>query len=173
MILKMTSIVFIFFSTTIFGFHFANRSVYKLKDFKQLLKALIILETEIKYGYETLIVATKKISEKIDEPISLIFEEFSKKLQEKIFEDINSLWCESIEDFKDKLYFNEDEIHEIKSLSKILDNIEMDLQIKNILLLKNYLEKEINELQIVSYKEAKMYKSISILGSLLILVLLI
>ncbi len=171
--MNVISICFIFFSIVIYGFYFSNKNIYKLKDYKQLKKALLILETEINFGNETLHYATSKISEKINAPFSLVFSSFSKKLNDEIYTDINILWEDSIHLHKDKLYFTVNEIDEIKSLGKVLYSSDINLQIKNIKMLMQYLDKEIDELQANSFKEAKMYKTISILVSLLVVILLI
>ncbi len=167
------AISFIFFTIIIYGFYFSNKSVYKLKDYKQLKKAMLILEAEINFGNETLSNATRKISKKINKPFSKIFNEFSNKLDEEIYTDINVLWENSIQLYRKNLYFTENEIDEIKSLGKVLDSGDITLQLKNIKVLIQYLDKEINELQTNSFKEAKVYKTISVLVSLLVVILLI
>ncbi len=169
----MIAITLITVTLVSYGFYFSNKSIYRLKDFKELKKALLILEGEITFGNENLYNATKKISKKIKEPLSSIFLEFSNKIEKEIYIDINILWNDSIDMYKDKLYFQEDEVDEIKSLGKALGNGDVELQLKNILILINYIDSRIEELQNKSYKEAKMYKSISLLFSALVTIILI
>ncbi len=164
--------IFIFLSVTIYGFYLSERSVYKLRDFKQFKKALLMLQAEIKFSNEILSKACVKISEKVDTPINLIFLEFGNLLEEEIYTDINDLWCASIEKYNERLYFTSDEILELKSLSTILGESDIDMQLKNISLLIEYIDKEVEELHKLSYKESKMYKSISVLTSFLIIILL-
>ncbi len=171
--MNIVAIILIFLSSVIYGFYFSNKNIYKLKDYKELKKALLILEGEISFGNETLAFATNKISKKINVPINLIFENFSKEIEEDIYTDINIIWEKSVQNYEHKLYFTKNEIDEIKSFGKILYSQDADLQIKNINMLIKYLDKEIDELQVNSFKEAKMYKSISVLVSLLIVILLI
>ncbi len=171
--MQILSIVLICISLTAYGFFLSNKIIYRLKDFKELKKALLILETEMNFGNETLSYATKNISNKIKEPLKSIFLRFSKKLKDEIYIDINILWDESIDMYKGKLYFEKEEIEEIKSLSKSFDSNDIELQLKNISILINYVDKKIEELQVRGYKEAKMYKSISVLFSLISVILLI
>lgn len=157
----------------IYGSYLGNKGVYKLKDYKEIRKGLILLESEIKYNKELLHIACKKISLRMENPISEIFFSFGKRLENEIYKETKDLWNQSVDDFKNKLYFNNYEIEEIKRFGNILGNNDKDVQLENIKLLIDYISNQTDEISKESYKTVKLYKSISLLGGVLIVIILL
>ncbi len=156
-----------------YGSYIGSKEVYKLKDYKELKKGLLLLESEIKYSNELISVACKKISENMEMPIKKIFYEFSEELEENIYDETYKIWEDIVEKYKEEMYFTPFELDEIKRFGQMLSSNDMELQLKNITMLIKFIEVEIKELSNTSFKKVKLYKTISILCGLLIIIILV
>ena len=145
---------------------YKNR-VIELKDFRN---AINILETKIKFTYEPIKEIFKEISKNTDKKISQIFENSCKYIEEN---STKEAWNKSIEETKEILSLNEEDINIIKSLGNMLGKTDVEGQISEIELTSNYIETQIAKAEEERKKNEKMYRTLGTVVGLAIVIILI
>lgn len=173
MIIKITGICLIMFSSTLIGLYYSNRDFFRQNDLKEIKKALLILMSEIDYCLTPLPLAMRNISTRINNPISKIFLNCSDIISQNTNKSMNEIWKESIDNNKEELYLNEEDIGYLYSFGKTLGYLDKGLQINNISITVKYIEEKINELNESITKNKKLYQSAGILCGLIICIVLI
>lgn len=171
--ITILGILLVMSSCTLAGIYYANIEIFRIKDIREMKKALIILLSEIEYTLTPLPQAMENISRRIEEPISNIFSDFSRSLNDKTGQGIGEIWVQVLDDNKDLYYFNKEDIDYLKSFGKTLGYLDKSLQVNSISITIKYMEDKIEELNITSLKNKKLYQTLGVLGGLLICIVLI
>lgn len=171
--LRILGILLVMLSSTLAGVYYANIEAFRIKDLREMKKALIILLSEIEYTLTPLPQAMDNISKRIDEPISKIFSEFSSSLNDKTGQGLGDIWVKILEDNKDLYYFNKEDIDYLKSFGKTLGYLDKSLQINSIAVTIKYMEEKVEELNVSSLKNKKLYQTLGVLAGMLICIVLI
>ncbi len=172
MTIKIIGGVLIILSNLLIGFYYGYKEIFRQNDLMEIQKALEILKTEINYSMSTLIEATENIKSKTKLPISKIFYSLQKKLLNASDETIENLWIQSVQENKKYTYFNKEDIEHILSFGKVLGYLDKEMQLINIKILTDYLNRKILEIDKTKNKNKKLYITLSILVGLLILVII-
>jgi len=171
--IQIVGIILIMTACTTAGIYYANKPAFRIKDLKEIKKALIILHSEIEYTLTPLPVAIENISKRIDGHISKIFSDFVVLLKEKRNHDIGEIWLMSLEESKEKTYFMEEDLEYLISFGKTLGYLDKTLQVNSIALTIKYIEDKIEEITLVSLKNKKLYQTLGVLSGLLICIVLV
>ena len=171
--IRILGMVLIMTSSTLAGLYYANIQMFRIKDLKEIKKALIILLSEIEYTLTPLPQAMENISKRIDDPIDKIFLDFCNTLNDKTGQGIGEIWQDVLDDNKDYYYFSEEDLDYLKSFGKTLGYLDKNLQINSISITIKYIEDKIEELNVTSLRNKKLYQTLGILGGLLICIVLI
>ncbi len=171
--IKILGGILVSLTICIYGFYYSYKESYRQKDLQLLKKSLTIFSSEINYAMSTIEVAAKNISEKTSHPINKIFSDFNKELKENNNSDIYYMWKNSIENNVSSTYFNEEDIREIITFGKTLGYLDHNQQIVNINLLLEYINNAIEEIESTKNQDKKLYQTLSVLGSLLVVIILI
>lgn len=174
-IIKWTSLISIFLLATWLG----NRIAYKYKNrVKQLQELKIILntiETKIKFTQQPLTEIFKEIvhhknSKNSKNGINIIFKEASEKIDMECFKKV---WSESIYKAKEKLDLTQEDIDIIESMGKTLGTTDIEGQIKEIEIIKDFIENQIEKAEEERKKNEKMYKMLGGIAGIGIVIILI
>lgn len=171
--IRMLGIILIMISSTLAGLYYANMQMFRIRDLKEVKKALIILLSEIEYTLTPLPQAMENISTRIEAPVNKIFIDSSNILNEKTGQGIGEVWAEILQNNKEDYYFAEEDLDYLKSFGKTLGYLDKNLQINSIRVTVKYIEDKIEELNVTSLQNKKLYQTLGILGGLLICVVLI
>ncbi|MCL1935558.1 MAG: stage III sporulation protein AB [Defluviitaleaceae bacterium] len=169
--MRILGTILIILSTTLLGTYFGNIYGFRVKDLKEIRKALVILKSEIDYTQSPLHHAAFNISEKLSMPISKIFKEFSNLLKEKVFPPI--ALEKSFSKYASDTYLTTDDFYQLNSFGKTLGYLDKNLQISTINLTISYLDERIEEQMLIYLKNKKLYQTLGILSGLLVVVVLI
>jgi len=171
--IRVLGIVLIMGSSTLAGLYYANMQMFRIKDLKEIKKALIILLSEIEYTLTPLPQAMENISTRIETPVNKIFIDSATTLNEKTGQGISEVWAEVLNNNKSDYYFTEEDLDYLKSFGKTLGYLDKNLQLNSIQVTIKYIEDKIEELNVTSLQNKKLYQTLGILGGLLICVVLI
>lgn len=173
MILKIIGAVIIVLSSTLIGFFYSRKEEYRINDLNEMKRAFTILISEIEYASNSLPESMINISNKTENPISKILIDFAENLNKKDGQTIQQLWTEAVIRNKNDTYFIDEDLENIKSFGSTLGYLDRNMQINNINMMIDYINKKTDTLSEISIKNKKMYRSLGILGGMIIAIILI
>lgn len=171
-IIKYIFLLCVFLNCCIIGFLLANKykkRVYELRTFKEMVN---ILETKMKFTYEPLGNIFDDIINLYSDKnqLSQIFIQAKNNMKSL---DVSSSWNLAIENVKENICLNKDDINIIKGLGRELGQTDIEGQIKEFELINCFLDTQIKEAEEQCKKNEKMYKTLgSIIGIALVIILI-
>lgn len=173
MLLKIIGSSIVLLVTTIGGFYYGNIESYRIYDLLEFKRALGILRSEVEFALTPLKEAFSNIANRVREPIRYMFLTLEKKLDSNSNEIISEIWRSSIEENVNKTYFSKEDIDEIIVFGKTLGYLDRGMQMQSIDILTEYIDEKIKQLDKTRIKNKKMYRSMGVLGGILIIIVLI
>jgi len=171
MALKFAGAGLVMVSAIMWGLYMASKEIFRLKDLREMKRALDILASEIEYAMNQLDEAAMNISSKCAEPVKGIFENFSRNIN--ILNNVGQAWSQAVESCAESSYFNPPDLDMMSDFSKTLGYLDKNMQINSISMQLDYINSQIDKLEGSWEKSRKMYLSLGSLGGILIVVLLI
>lgn len=167
-IVKFIFLIFIFLTSSIIGINISRKYSERVKELKQFFQALTIFEEKIKFTYEPIPDVFFDISENFDDPLKNIFYNASEKMQSM---SASEAWEDAIDESKNNL--TRDDKSSIKALAKMLGKTDLDGQVSEIRLTKQFIKTKIEEAEFQKNKNEKLYKTLGITFGLTIVIILI
>ena len=167
-IVKFIFLIFIFLTSSIIGINISRKYSERVKELKQFFQALTIFEEKIKFTYEPIPDVFFDISENFDAPLKDIFYNASEKMQS---ESASEAWEDAIDESKNNL--TKEDKASIKALAKMLGKTDLDGQVSEIRLTKQFIKTKIEEAEFQRNKNEKLYKTLGITFGLTIVIILI
>ncbi len=140
----------------------------RVKDLKEMRKALNFFEEKIKFTYEPIPDVFREISEKMNPNIGNIFKEASEKMNDKF---AGEAWEESVSNSNTN--FTKEDIEIINGLAKMLGKTDIDGQVSEIRLTEKFIDTQIKEAESEKLKNEKLYKTLGATVGLAIVIVLI
>lgn len=171
--LKWIGASLILLSGTAFGFMQASRFARRPKEIRQLMNALLTLESEIVYGLSPLPIALERTASSVPKPVSLLFQEASVRMGERHRErTAGESWSEAVESVWPKLTLREAEKASLLSLSPTLGLTDRDDQSKHLRLAVAQLKSEEGIAREEQLRYERMWKSLGVLSAALVVILM-
>ena len=167
-ILKFFILSLIFISSTYIGIVISKKYTNRVVELKELKNALTIFSTQIKFTYEPIPNIFLQLSEKIQSNIGKIFQKASENMDKNT---AGIAWKEAVENSYTNINKEDKEI--IKSLSNLLGVVDLEGQIKEIELVDNFLNIQIEKAEQEKKKNEKMYKTLGVTIGLAMVIVLI
>lgn len=172
--LKTLGMILVFISSTLGGMYFASIDSLRIKDLKEVKKALKMLEGEIIYAKNKVSIALENISCRLPYPISNIFSDVFSQSDELSFDaNIKELWLNSLEVNSKNTFLSRDDIDYLKGIGDLLGYLDTETQKNTLEMYVLHIDNEIELLNENRDKNAKMYQSLGVLTGLLIIILFI
>lgn len=171
--MKILGIIFILISGTSFGFYYSFKPIYRKSDLLEMKRAILILNSEIKFLSTSIKEALNSIEKSITGPISNIFSIFKKEIDQRRGEELYLIWEDSLEKSVKNTYFIKEDVEKFKLIGKSIGSYDKELNINGLNIILDYIDLSISEIEKEKLKNIKMYQSIGILGSLALIILLI
>ena len=170
-VIRVLGVLLTLAASTVFGVYMASLGTFRRQDLLEFKKAFLILKSEIEYVAAPLPDAMANIAARVAEPIAQLFEDFAVTLrQNPDGESAYKLWLSAIETHRKATFLNEEDWEVIKSFGKTLGYLDKQMQVESINLANDYIDNQVTELQESSVKNQKMYKSLGVVGGLLLVV---
>ncbi|WP_100331533.1 stage III sporulation protein SpoIIIAB [Bacillus xiapuensis] len=142
------------------------------KQIRMLKSALQSLEAEIVYGFTPLHESSRKLSERLAPPISLLFSSFSELLTTTDM-DAAAAWEKSLAAIWPQTALKEEERSILLAFGQTVGKHDRQTEQKQIILTINHLERQEREADDAQKRYGKLARSLSIMGGLLIVLLLL
>lgn len=171
--MKILGIILIFLSGTSFGLYHSFKPIFRKNDLIEMKRALLILNSEIKFLSAGIKEALKSIENNVNSPIKEIFSNFKINLEKKTGESISIIWEESLKNNIKNTYLTKEDEHKFRLIGKNLGSYDKELNLNNLEIIFNYIDTALKDIETEKLKNMKMYQSVGILGSLALIILLI
>jgi stage III sporulation protein AB len=163
--------IFILISTTWTSMEISRSFIKRQVQLRSFIHALQILESEITYGQTPLDSASSRISNRIDPPISWIFEEFSDQLQ-KSSNHTSIIWEQSLNRYWKWTALKEQDRTILVQFGESLGQYGLHHEKGHIHLTLTYLKNQEKEANEQSAKYVKLIRNIGLLGGILLIIVL-
>ena len=166
--IKLVFLISIFFISTILGITISKKYSTRVKELKEINRALNIFEEKIKFTYEPIPDVFEEISNICKNNIGKIFEQASDDM--KIM-SASEAWEKAINESNTKLTKDDKDV--LKSLAKMLGKTDLDGQVNEIRLTLKFLETKLKDAEMERTKNEKLYKTLGATVGLAIVIILI
>jgi len=157
---------------TAIGLYLAAKEDFRLRELQELKKALMILSSEIEHMRAPLPAACANIAKRTKNPISKLFLDFSKLLEANGGETAYQLWMQALEGQKSHMHLAEEDWDIIEGFGKTLGYLDKQMQQSAITYAVEYIDEKAVGLLSQADKNKRMYRSLGIIGGLLLAVVL-
>ena len=140
----------------------------RLRDLKEMRKALNFFEEKIKFTYEPIPDVFEEISHKVQDNIGEIFYNSSKSMEN---ESAGVAWEKAVDEANNN--FTKEDKDIIKGLAKMLGKTDIDGQVSEIRLTCKFLDVQIKDAEIEKNKNEKLYKTLGATVGLALVIILI
>jgi stage III sporulation protein AB len=152
------------------GLYYSVKEGFRVQDLLEFKKALLILSSEIEYMRSTLAEACANIAKRTGLGVSPIFANFSRLLAEGEGETAYQLWLTALE--SGNTFLAPEDKTVLEDFGKTLGYLDKEMQKNAINYAVTYIDEKTTKLQTQSDKNKKMYRSLGVIGGLLITVVL-
>ena len=154
------------------GFYLAAQEGFRVQDLQEFKKALMILSSEIEHLRAPLPIACANIAKRTKEPVSALFTQFSQLLTENEGETAYQLWMQAMGGQKSRAHLAAEDWDVLEGFGKTLGYLDKQMQQSAIAYAVEYIDEKTASLQAQSDKNKRMYRSLGVIGGLLLAVLL-
>ncbi|HZG69939.1 MAG TPA: stage III sporulation protein SpoIIIAB [Chondromyces sp.] len=170
--MKWIGAFIILLASVLFGFERAKQLSNRPKQLRVLRSALQSLETEMLYGHTPLHEAARKLSSQLPMPANRLFSVFSETLT-STETTVRAAWETALLTVWPDTALKPPEFEILRQFGQNLGKHDLLTEQKQILLAIQHLEREEEEARERQRQYERMAKSLSILGGLLVIILLI
>lgn len=171
--IKLVGILFVISSTVIAGFYYGNIETYRIYDLIEIKRALSILKSEVEFAMTPLPEAFINIARRVKNPIDKIFDRLSELSSLDECESIASIWEDTINEFSKDTYLTNEDLEQIIAFGQTLGYLDKNMQLNSIDNITEYIDDSIKLLNKTRFNNMKMYRSLGVLGGILVVVVCI
>lgn len=167
-ILKIAGLIVIFVACVGVGVNISLKYVNRVRELKAMVSALNVFEEKIKFTYAPIPEIFAEIGEGFEGSIGKIFALASENMKTMF---AGEAWEKAVDSVDTN--FTSDDLNVIKGLAKMLGKTDLDGQVSEIRLTKEFLNTKINEAEIEKNKNSKLYKTLGVtvgLGAVIVLI---
>ena len=158
--------------STFIGVLISKKYSSRVDEIQDLITALELLESRLNYTYDTMADAFSFVAKHMKTGAKKIFEISSQKLQiEKNF-TASEVFESTIDEEKNFLSVNQNDIEILKGLSVSLGQVDLESQVKNIRLIGRTLLGQLDEAKNEKNKNFRLCRNMGVLTGLAIVVIL-
>ncbi|MBO8163145.1 MAG: stage III sporulation protein AB [Brevibacillus sp.] len=169
---KLIGAALVLFSATMTGWHIGKSYANRSAQLRALLLALQMLETEIVYGSTPLHRAFVKIGHRVAPEVGRIFLAASEQLVRHEGQTTQVCWQTAIEQHWADTALCKQEQDVLLHLGYVLGSSDREDQQKHLKLAVTHLRTLEEEARLEQYKYEKMYRTLGVLGGLLLVILM-
>ena len=158
--IKVLGSLIVIFAGIGFGFHKAAKEQRRLEQGIAIKRMLYLLQGEIRYGFTPLPEAVLKISTKTEKEYQPFLKNVAKQLETHSEESFAKVWQQAAE-------------KKLKQMGETIGYLDQQMQEKTILLTIEQLDDQIFLMKDQVVKNCKMYRSLGISLSVLIVIILL
>ena len=157
---------------TTLGFYFAAQEGFRIQDLLEMRKALTILSSEIEHLRSPLPMACVNIAKRTKGAAGNLFSQFSQLLTENEGETAYQLWSAAIQSQKKTAFLADEDWDVLDGFGKTLGYLDKQMQQGAIAQAQDYIDEKTTSLQTRQDKNKRMFRSLGVIGGLLLIVIL-
>lgn len=173
LLLKFILILIVLGISTFIGYFLANKFTSRVSEINDLLLALDIFETKIKYTYDSLTTSFLFIADNLKTKIYRIFFIAAEEINQNKNLSAGDIFRKVVDEERIFLNLNNDDIEILKQLGVSLGQTDIEGQIKNIKLVSSSLKRKLEEAKEEKSKNFKLYRNMGMLSGLIIIIILL
>ncbi|MGM7635525.1 stage III sporulation protein SpoIIIAB [Bacillus sp. Hm123] len=170
--MKWIGALFILLGSCWIGMEQGRKLSERPRQIRLLKSALQSLEAEIVYGHTPLYESARKLSERLPQPIATLFSSFAQLLTTTEM-DAQAAWRKSLQDIWSRMELKEEERSILLEFGETVGRHDRLTEQKQILLTLTHLERQEQEAAEAYKRYGKLYRNLSIIGGLFIVLLLL
>ncbi|MCL2577660.1 MAG: stage III sporulation protein AB [Defluviitaleaceae bacterium] len=172
MFLRVAGTLLVMAGSVGLGMYYSAKEGFRVQDLLEFKKALLILSSEIEYMRSTLSEACANIAKRTSLGISPIFLQFSRLLAEGEGETAYQLWLTAMEPCKETTCLAAEDRAVLEDFGKTLGYLDKQMQKNAIDYAVSYIDEKAAAIAAISDKNKRMYRSLGVIGGLLLTVVL-
>lgn len=159
--------------TTLTGAYFCLREKYRLQDLRELERAMVMLESQIRYLSVPLSEVLENISYQTSGQVGVLMQETAKAMAEKTGETADKIWETVWLRHLSYTYFSGEDYQSILRFGKTLGYLDQEQQKNSTDLFLTELRQKCGQLERRLEKNGRLYYSMGFLGGLLLVIVLL
>ena len=173
MYMKIIGGILIIVSAYMMGVYYAQKEKLKIEDMEEIKKGLSIVKDEIMFLSMPLGEAFCQASEKLTGGAASIFSSIGRGIKENPDRSLDEVINNAIDEDISETFMKKEDASVLVSLGKTMGDMDSDHQRASIDMTVSDIDGKIDVLKGKSEKNEKMYRSIFVLGGILVAVVLI
>ena len=173
LILKMISLILILCLSSFIGILISNKYNMRVKEIEDIISALDLLETRVKYTYDTIADSFNFIASNMNTKAYRIFMITASLLTENKTMSAGDIFRSVLEEESIFLSLDKEDKEVLKGLGTSLGQMDLEGQLKNISLIKQLLENRLEDALEVKSKNFKLSRNMGVFVGLVIMIILI
>lgn len=173
LIIKIISLLLIVLISSFIGYLIANKYNVRVKELEDIICALDLLETRVKYTYDTIADSFEFVSDNMKTKAYRIFMICSGTLKSNKNMSAGDIFRTVADEEGVYLDLTKDDIEILKGLGTSLGQVDLEGQLKNIILVKELLNKQLTEAIDGKNKNYKLSRNMGVFIGLIIMIILI
>jgi len=173
LIIKIISLLAIVGLSTFIGIVISNQYNMRVKEIEDIISALDLLETRVKYTYDTIADSFEFIANTMKTKAYRIFMISAAHLMENKNMSAGDIFRNVVDDEGIFLSMNQEDKEVLKGLGTSLGQMDLEGQLKNIILVKQLLGNQLNNAIEEKNKNFKLSRNMGIFVGLIIMIILI
>lgn len=173
LIVKIISLFLILGLSTFVGIIISNKYNMRVKEIEDLISAIDLLETRVKYTYDTIADSFDFVANNMKTKAYRIFMITSSLLLENKNMSAGDILKRVIDEESIFLSLTKEDREVLKGLGTSLGQMDLEGQLKNIILIKQLLENQLNDALEQKNKNFKLTRNMGVFIGLIIMVILI
>lgn len=173
LIVKIISLFLIFLLSSFIGILISNKYNLRVKELEDIISALDLLETRVKYTYDTIADSFDFIANTMKTKAYRIFAISASLLSENKSMSAGDIFRSVVDDESIFLSLNSEDRETLKGLGNSLGQMDLEGQLKNIVLVKQLLENQIRHAVEEKNKNYKLSRNMGMFVGLIIMIILI
>lgn len=171
--LKTIGFVLIFISGSGMGLRASYNLQLRLEQMKQIQGILLKIKGELRYSHQPMSMILNHIAKNTAAPFSCILEQISETLELHNGASMSEIWRQTIEEYKDKVYLRKGELQLLSEHGTILGYLDKELQMNQLDLQLVQWNRMIEQSELELQSNAKLYRSLGVMGSILTIIILL
>ena len=173
LIIKIISLFLILILSTVIGILVANKYNLRVKELEDIISALDLLETRVKYTYDTIPDSFEFVSMNMKSRASKIFMIAAGNLKESKNISAGDIFRNVVDEEAPFIDINSDDAEILKGLGTSLGQTDLEGQLRNIILVKELLTRQLEIANDERNKNYKLSRNMGIFAGLIIMIILI
>lgn len=173
LVIKIFSLILIGGLSALIGNIVANRFKLRVRVLEDLSGALELFETRVKYTYDTVADSFEFVADNMKTEASQIFLRSAENMRNNKNISAGDAFRNAIDEEAIFLDLTQNDVEIVKGLGTSLGQTDLEGQVKNVVLIKNLVNKQLKEATESKDKNYKLSRNMGIFAGLTIMIILI